>query len=270
MRTPRRHQAFAAAAALATLTLMAGCSGGSGPLDSRPTTSASADASLVFPPDADIPELSSVVAPSSADATGGIQVSDEGVGVAGEGDVVVDVYFDFMCPYCGTLDQVNAADLEALVAEGGVTVVYHPVSILDRFSEGAAYSTRAVNATAVVADQAPELVPAFITALLADGTQPAENTTGLSDSQIAQVAQEVGVSRTVTDAFTETSDFEGTELRTFVPWTVAVTTMLPVNEDTGSTGTPSVLIDGQWFGGTADQDWRQPGVLKAAVEAAKG
>lgn len=272
-----RPRAFLAAAALAAVALTVGCgSDGTGPLDLR-TTSPSASPEptadtndLILPSDVGTPDLSAVLTPSSADATGGIPVSDDGVGVAGEGDVVVDMYFDFMCPYCGTLDQVNAADLDALVAEGGVTVVYHPVSILDRLSEGTAYSTRAVNAVAVVADLAPEFVPAFVTALLAEGTQPEEGTAGLSDAEIAEIAQQVGVSRAVTDEFTSTADFQGTTLRAFVPWTAAATAVLPANPTTGTAGTPTVLINGEWFGGTADQDWRQPGVLRTAVEAAKG
>ncbi len=272
-----RRRALSVAAVLAAVTLMAGCGQGDGPgpLDSR-TTPASASpettveaSDLVVPSDVGIPELSAVLAPSSADASGGIPVSDDGVGVAGDGDVVVDVYFDFMCSYCGLLDQINGADLDELVAGGGVTVVYHPVSILDRLSEGAAYSTRAANAVAVVADLEPQHVPAFITALLSEDVQPPGSTTGLSDLEIAQIAQVVGVSPDVTDEFTTTADYEGSQLRSFVPWTVAATATLPVPPGGASAGTPSVLIDDEWFG-SEEQNWMHPGVLRAAVEAAKG
>lgn len=277
--TGRPRRALLVTAALVAVTFAAGCGQGSG---SSPTTSGAEPSptsspeptldlsEVVFPADAKVPALSEVPAPSSADpTTGGVPVSAAGVGVAGQGDVVVDVYFDFMCPYCGLFDQVNAADLDALVAEGGVTVVFHPVAILDRASD-TAYSTRAMNAFAVVADQAPDRVPDFVTALLAAGTQPAEGGHGLTDEQIAEAAQSVGVSTAVTDEFTATvrgvlgTGSSITTLRTFVPWTVAVTALLPAHPD-GTRGTPSVLVDGQWFGG----DWTQPGVLRAAVEAAR-
>ncbi|MCL2092216.1 MAG: DsbA family protein [Micrococcales bacterium] len=275
MRTGRARHARLTTAALAVGTLLVGCGlDGPGPLDSR-TTAVSPEptldtSDLVLPSDGGPPEMAAVLTPSVADATGGIPVSAAGVGVAGEGDVVVDLYFDFICPYCGLLDQVNAADLEALVAEGGVTVVYHPVALLDHYSEGTAYSTRAVNAVAVVAEMEPEYVPAFINLLLAEGIQPPEGTPGLSDPQIAQIAQIVGVSSAVTDEFTSTVDFQGTRLRVFVPWTVAATALLPVDPDSGSWGTPTLLVNGEQFGGTPDQDWKQPGSLRAAVEAARG
>lgn len=267
MRAARPRRAVLVAAVLAAVALVAGCDQGASPLDSRATASPepTLDTSALVLPSGVVPTLSDVQAPSSADPTGGIPVSDEGVGVAGEGDVVVDVYFDFMCPYCGLLDQINGPDLDALVAEGGVTVVYHPVTILDRYSQGTAYSTRAVNAVAVVADREPEHVPAFIAALLADGTQPEENTEALTDAQIAQTAQDVGVSEAVTDTFTATAEFQGTQLRTFVPWAAAVTALLPVNPATGYQSTPTLLVDGEWFA----ENWMQSGTLRAAVEAAK-
>jgi protein-disulfide isomerase len=64
--------------------------------------------------------------------------------------------------------------------------VVHSVSILDRLSDGSEYSTRAASASAWVADRAPEQFSAFHESLFAD--QPEENTPGLSDEQIAQVA----------------------------------------------------------------------------------
>ena len=91
-----------------------------------------------------------------------------------------------------------------MLEEGGVTITYHPVSILDRLSAGSSYSTRAVNATAIVADKSPEHFTAFVTAMYED--QPAEGTSGRSDAEIAQIAQDVGVPAEVTDTFTDTVD----------------------------------------------------------------
>ena len=90
--------------------------------------------------------------PASADATlRGVPVSAAGVGRRASGGVVVDLYFDFMCTGCGRFDRTNAADLATLAAEPGVTLVYHPVSILDRYSQSTAYSTRAANSTSWLA-----------------------------------------------------------------------------------------------------------------------
>lgn len=221
------------------------------------------------------PALADVTAPSTANDTGGIPVSDEGVGVAGDGDVTVDVFLDFMCPYCGLFDRTNAADLDSLVAGGGVTVVYHPVNILDSYSAGSSYSTRAANAAATIADASPEQFTAFMTAMFADGTQPTENTTGLTDAKIAEIAQGVGVASSVTDTFTDTVDGTFTTSdsdteqsgtwRTFAPWLAAVSDSIPVNSE-GNRGTPTLLINGERW----DGNYTTAGAFAEAVEAAKG
>ena len=101
--------------------------------------------------------------------------------------VVVDVYLDYMCPYCAMFEAINGAI--AGRAAGGrddVVVAYHPVSILDRLSMGTGYSTRAATAAALVADQAPETFDAFNAAMFA--SQPGESTEGLTDAAIAGIA----------------------------------------------------------------------------------
>ncbi|WP_421742132.1 DsbA family protein [Cellulomonas sp.] len=215
------------------------------------------------------PELADVTSPAPANDKGGIPVSGDGVGSVGDGDVDLTVYFDYMCPYCGQFDTTNSADMEAMIEEGGVTITYHPISILDRLSAGSSYSTRTANATAIVADQSPEHFTAFVTALYVD--QPAEGTSGRSDAEIAEVAESVGVPAEVTATFTDTVDgtfatqdedaVDGT-WRTFAPWVAAATNQAGL--DLPQLSTPAVLING-----TAFNEWQTPGALKAAVEAAK-
>jgi len=219
------------------------------------------------------PSLEDVEAPAAADATGGIPISAAGVGEAGgEDDVVVEVYFDFMCPWCGKFDAANSGELEALAADEGVTVVYKNIAFLDGNSQGTFYSTRAANAAATVAAEAPELYTDFVTALYAN--QPAEGTEGLKDAKIAEIATEVGVPQDVVDAFTETVDgtFEvgsddATESRDgtwrrYAPFVAATTQQ--AGEDLGGLSTPTVLIDGEKWEG----DLYTPGPLTQAVLAA--
>lgn len=223
------------------------------------------------------PVLTDVAAPAGGDTTnGGVPVSSDGVGTTGDDDVVVSVYMDFMCPYCGEFDRANSADLDAFVESGDVTVVYHVLSFLDRVSQGTSYSTRAANASAVVADQAPEQYTAFITALYAN--QPEENTEGLSDEEIGQLALDAGVPQSVVDQFTTTVggtyqtqadadsdpvDHDGT-WRTFAPWTSAVTSQ--AGKDLGQIQTPTILIDGVKFEGNSIVN----GPLTDAINAAIG
>jgi protein-disulfide isomerase len=64
-----------------------------------------------------------------ADAT----VEGDGI-VVGDGPVRVDVFVDFLCPFCRQFEERSAAGLEALVADGQVSLVYHPVAYLERLS----------------------------------------------------------------------------------------------------------------------------------------
>jgi protein-disulfide isomerase len=216
-------------------------------------------AQVAFPEASPVPSLAAVTAPKTADAKGGIPVSKAGVGTAGSG-TRLDVYFDFMCPYCGEFDRTNAADLDALVTAGSLTVIYHPVSFLDSSSVGTYYSTRAANAAAVVADQSPANFTAFVTAMYATGNQPAEGTAGPTDARIAEIAQGVGVPASVTAKFTATATVDGVTARTFAPWLAAVTQLLPT-DDQGRATTPAILIDGTRWNG----DYTSAGKLKAAI-----
>ncbi|WP_169166457.1 DsbA family protein [Cellulomonas taurus] len=205
--------------------------------------------------------LADTTAPSTAGANGGIPVGKEGVaGEAEDGNVVVSVYTDFMCPYCGQFEQANADELASLREEGGVTIEYHLLSFLDAQSRGAEYSTRSGNAAAVVADQAPEQFPQFVSALFED--QPAEGSKGLSDGKIADIARSVDVPDSVIDQFTATAS--GQDYRTYSPWLQANVNQM--RTDMGQVGTPYVAIDGEQFQG----DLYSTGPLTQAIEAAKG
>ncbi|MCL2465797.1 MAG: thioredoxin domain-containing protein [Micrococcales bacterium] len=203
--------------------------------------------------------------PSTGDAArGGIPVSKQGVGVLVADGVVVDVYLDFMCPHCASFEQTQGAEIDALLdpktGRDDVTIVYHVVSILDGASLGNNYSTRAANAVSVVADKDPDHFVAFMNALFA--SQPKENTPGHGDKRLAEIAQSVGVPATVTNQFTATASYNGKTLRTFVPWTSAVTNTLPMVNGRGST--PTILVNGEdWMEWPAEP-------LSARVQAALG
>lgn len=69
--------------------------------------------------------------------------------------VTVEIYFDYMCPACGAFEAANGDELDRLLEAGVVRVELRPLSFLDDQSNGTAYSTRAANAIATVADAAP-------------------------------------------------------------------------------------------------------------------
>ncbi|MFB7800833.1 DsbA family protein [Isoptericola sp. NPDC056134] len=211
----------------------------------------------------DVP-LAEVTMPSTAQENGGIPVgADNAAGTENADAPVIDVYLDYMCPVCGQFEQTNAGDIDEMVAAGDATVVYHPVSILDRLSAGTDYSTRAASAAAYVADKAPEAFPAFHAALFTN--QPAENTEGLSDEQLASYAEEAGAPADVATAIED-----GTARQTFGQYVHSATQEATSDEalqnpQSGSFGTPTVLVDGEVFG-----DWGTQGALGQAVTAAAG
>ncbi|MCE1173888.1 MAG: DsbA family protein [Propionibacteriales bacterium] len=164
--------------------------------------------------------------------------------------VVVDIFQDYMCPYCGDFDRANASDLATLAASGTVQLRLHPMNFLDDASKGTKYSTRAANALVTVFKAEPDKALAFNTALYA--IQPAENTPGLTDAQIAQQAKAAGVSDATIATFTQLSNVDF----------VNNTTQAAFAD--GVTSTPTVLINGTQFTGNL----YTAGPLRQAVEAA--
>ncbi len=187
-----------------------------------------------------------VVAPGNVTATGAIPIG------SATAPVKVEIYLDYMCPFCGRFERANSSELERLVAEGTVRVELYALSFLDKTSLGTKYSTRAANAVATVADRAPDRVLAFNAALFS--RQPNEGSAGLSDSDIAALAQSVGVAGDVVDSFAA---------GTFQPWIAEVTDAAFGN---GISGTPTVKINGKVYQG----DLYTAGPLTQAINAVRG
>jgi protein-disulfide isomerase len=145
-----------------------------------------------------------------------------------------------MCPFCRRFEQDNATDIQGLVDRGVTSLVMHPIAILDRLSSGTMYSTRAAAAAYAVASGAGDKFMAFNTALFAD--QPPEGSTGLSESQMTEIAEGVGIAKEV--GLTFASDGF---LRAATGGTTAAL-------EAGLEGTPTVLLTGhggdtrQWDG----------------------
>ncbi|MDR1852393.1 MAG: thioredoxin domain-containing protein [Propionibacteriaceae bacterium] len=143
----------------------------------------------------------------------------------------MDLYVDFLCPYCGYFESVNLEDIRALIDNEEVYLRFFPVNFQDPNAAGTKYSTRAANAflTAYRAD--PEAAWRFIELL--NENQPAEGeaSTMLSDEQLAQLGLEAGLSQDVVDSFSALSE-EG--------WINAGNEQFL--RDYGST--PTVVVDG--------------------------
>ncbi|MCL2788573.1 MAG: thioredoxin domain-containing protein [Micrococcales bacterium] len=196
--------------------------------------------------------------PQAALTNGGILVGQGGAagGEAATGDdiVTVEVYSDYMCPYCGMLEQATADKLDKLVEEGKVRLVLHPISILDQYSNDTQYSSRSANAAATVAALDPEHFLAFHQALFAG--QPEEGPDGLSDDEIVTIATDAGVPKDVADKFVD---------NTYNAWVEASTAQAAKD---GVKGTPAVYLS---LGDGKRELWENwvTGAIGQAVDAVK-
>jgi protein-disulfide isomerase len=99
-------------------------------------------------------------------------------------------YVDYQCPYCNQFLTTNLTQEEKWLDAGRVTVEVHPIAFLDSSSEGNRYSSRAANAAACVANYKPDAFLAVTKKLYAN--QPAENTSGMSNSKLLGLVSSAG------------------------------------------------------------------------------
>lgn len=150
--------------------------------------------------------------------------------VVGDGPARVDLFIDFLCPYCRAFEARAGAVLQRLVADGAATLVYHPVAFLDDQSLGARFSTRAAAAAGCAADAGR--FEAYKETLFA--YQPAEGTIGLDDDQLAMLGADAAIGR---EPFGHC-----VRERSHVAWAEAVTARAARD---GVNGIPTVFVDGE-------------------------
>jgi protein-disulfide isomerase len=182
----------------------------------------------------------------STDYTAPAGASSDGTGiVVGSGPVTVDLYEDFICPACNQFEQQAGADIDQLVADGRIRLVYHPVAYLDRYSS-TEYSTRSSAASGCAADGGK--FREYAKALFE--RQPPEGGAGLSDDELINIGAGVGL----TGADFASCVRDGT----YRSWTRHVTEA--ASRD-GVSGTPTVRVNGEPVPASADG-------LSSAVAAA--
>ena len=152
--------------------------------------------------------------------------------------VTVEVYEDFMCPFCGQFEEQSREALKQYAGAGDVHVQYKVISILDGASS-TDYSTRATNAMAVVLDEAgPDVAVAFHDMLFEN--QPEEGSAGLSDDELVDLAVEAGAS--------EAAVREPIESLSFEQWAKNATDDASKDD---VIGTPAIFVNGEQVeGGT--------------------
>lgn len=151
----------------------------------------------------------------------------------GAGPVQVVAWVDVNCVHCADFETAYSAQIQQWLDDGDVTMEYRTVAFLDRNSTSA-YSSRAANALACVADTTPQAYQSFIQGLF--GNFAAGE---LSDDELSDLAEASGAGDI------STCVAEGT----FRPWADFTTNAASAS---GISGTPTIYIDGEQLASPAD------------------
>jgi protein-disulfide isomerase len=141
-----------------------------------------------------------------------------------------------------------------MIAAKQVTVQYHPISILDRASNGTEYSTRSAAASAAAAEGGK-----FVEyhKVLFDN-QPAEGSDGLTNAKLIELGKSVGL--------TDSKFADTITGKTYWAWVAKATDTASAR---GVTGTPTIMINGSKVT-EANGGVPTPATITAKVAAAAG
>lgn len=170
-------------------------------------------------------------------------------GAAASGAPVVEIFEDFLCPACGSFEQLSGQFLQSQAAAGEIELRFMPFSFLHRQSTND-YSRRAMNVAFCAVDQdGPEAFWNVHDALFAN--QPEEMSAGPEDAALISLAEDAGVTGVDNCVRTEK----------FVPWIDEKQETFA--EDRKVEGTPTVHVNGKV------SEARTPEELQKAIDAAK-
>ena len=168
-------------------------------------------------------------------AAAAAQPSEYGVAIGEEGAPhTVVIYEDFLCPFCGQLENATRDDLARLAADGKVRVEYRPFDLLSAsFGD---YPIRATNAFAVVLEESGPDVAKKFHDLLYENQPPESDPDSVTDDDLVELAVEAGAS--------ESDVRDGIENLAQKAWVDEATAEA---KKAGVTGTPTILLDGEVF-----------------------
>jgi protein-disulfide isomerase len=173
--------------------------------------------------------------PQSYAIPGGTTSDHTGMQVS-SGPVPVDIYLDYLCPNCKRFEDGAQSTLDDLAAKKRITLVYHPIAILDRNTNPPGYSTRAGSAAGCASDAGKFLD--YTKALYAK--QPAEGSAGLTDDELVSVGTGIGL--------TDSTFASCVRAEKYADW-------MAHDTDTAASkninGTPTVLVNGRSIAPTA-------------------
>jgi len=160
--------------------------------------------------------------------------------------VTIDVYEDFLCPFCERFETRNRDALTAALNEGRVKANFHALNILDARTTPPGYSTLAANAALCAVPAG--IWPAYHERLFAE--QPAEGSAGLTSAQLSAIGTELGAG----SAFTQCVEANGNAAAITAATEAAATN--PALQTDSQFGTPTIAVGGRKID-VSDSDWLQ-------------
>ncbi|WAL64733.1 thioredoxin domain-containing protein [Amycolatopsis cynarae] len=170
--------------------------------------------------------------------------------VSGKADakVKVDIYADFLCPYCGQLQKAYGSQIEQQIKSGNLQVSYHMIPLLNNRSDPPGYSLDSANAALCAADQG-KFTP-FHDSLFA--SQPEEGKRGYDKAQLTKLGQDLGITAPEFGTCVNNGTYDQQINAAFQQ----------LSQDPSFQGTPTVLHNGTRV------DWTDPNWLTNLVNQA--
>lgn len=191
-------------------------------------------------------------APNAADRHSGSQVEEgDQYGLAlgdPEAPYKVEVFEDFLCPFCQMFEEATRDDLQQAAKDGEIYLVYRPLPFLNN------YSARALNAFGVVMEKSsPQVALAFHNRLF--DKQPAETGPMPDDEWLIEQAVAAGAK--------ESEIRKGIENLAFKQWAIN-------GADDGSkrgiVQTPTVFVNGEEVSGSDMEELVSNTLANAGLE----
>ena len=132
-----------------------------------------------------------------------------------------------MCPACRAFEESYTP---LIMEQDGLGLVLHPIAILDRLSQGTLYSTRSAASIYAVAVASPGSVSDYVKSLY--DNQPPEGSTGLTNEQLIQYAQDSG------------ADITEADIEQWQKYVTNAVRSVPVGPGAAGVVTPTVTVDG--------------------------
>lgn len=157
---------------------------------------------------------------------------DKGTIVAGKDSAKtkIDIYEDFMCPYCGDLERGSGDLMQKSLNNGTLQIRYRIVDLLNQSSDPPGYSDRAANIAfgTVSAGKFPQ----FHWSLYHN--QPGENGPGYTNDQMIDLASRLGVDKAMITKVAQKGTYKKYPAQ-----------QLKNMQAAGLNGTPAVMHDGK-------------------------